>query len=154
MAAVPRSLRIPEALDTELNRELERRGATEWSAGVLSILDEALRMMRAPGIVFVEGRGGRRAAVAHSGLEVWEIVATWLEAGRSFEELRAAYPELSELQLRSALNYYALYPAEIDARLAREAAWTPERLARELPFTQPSARSDTQSAEPSFPSSA
>lgn len=94
-------------------------------------------MNRAPGVVFVEGRGGRRAAVAHSGLEVWEIVATWLEGGRSWETLRAAYPDLNDLQLRSALTYYALYPEDIDARLARETEWTPERVAHELPFTQP-----------------
>lgn len=135
------SLRVPEVLEAEIERELERRGEREWSAGVLELLDEALRMMRAPGVVFVEGRGGRRAAVAHSGLEVWEIIATWKEGGESWETLRTAYPELSELQLRSALNYYALYPAEIDTRLAREAAWTPERVASELPFTRPRPRS-------------
>ena len=140
MPTILHSLRVPEALEAEINRELERRGATEWSAGVLEILNEAIRMVRAPGIVFVEGRAGRRAAVAHSGLEVWEVVATWKETGESWEALRAAYPELSELQLRSALTYYQLYPEEIDARLAREAAWTPERVARELPFTRPPAK--------------
>lgn len=137
MAAVAHSLRIPEDLEAALNRELARRGQTEWSAGILAILDEAVRMNRAPGIVFVDGRGGRRAAVAHSGLEVWEIIATWLEGQRVWETLQTAYPHLNDLQLRSALNYYALYPAEIDTRLAREAEWTPERLAQELPFTQP-----------------
>jgi uncharacterized protein (DUF433 family) len=137
MASVLRSLRVPAALEVELERELERRGATEWSSGVVGILDEALRTLRAPGVVFVDGRPGRRAAVAHSGLEAWEIVATWKEGGESWEGLRTAYPELSELQLRAALNYHRLYPAEIDARLAREAAWTPERVAREMPFTQP-----------------
>jgi len=128
-------------LEDEIERELQRRGEREWSAGVLGILAEALRMTRAPGVVFVDGRGGRRAAVAHSGLEVWEIIATWKEGGESWETLQAAYPELSELQLRSALNYYQLYSEEIDTRLAREAAWTPERVASELPFTRPLPRS-------------
>lgn len=137
MPAAAHSLRVPSPLETELTRELRRRGAREWSAGVLAILDEAIRMARAPGIVFVEGRGGRRAAVAFSGLEVWEIVATWQEAGESWEQLRSAYAELSELQLRAALSYYRLYPDEIDERLEREAEWTPERVAAELPFTRP-----------------
>ena len=144
MPAVAHSLRVPESLERELNREIARRGAREWSAGVLSLREEAVRMSRAPGSVFVEGRGGRRAAVAFSGLEVWEIVATWREAGEAWEGLREAYPDLSELQLRSALNYYALYPAEIDARLALEAAWTPERVAAELPFSRPAAGGEAE----------
>jgi uncharacterized protein (DUF433 family) len=145
MAAVAHSLRIPEPLDREINREIARRGVREWSSGVLTILEEAVRMNRAPGIVFVEGRGGRRAAVAFSGLEVWEIVATWKEGGDSWPTLVDAYPELSELQLRAALNYYAVYPREIDERLALEAEWTPERLYQELPFTRPSYLRDEES---------
>lgn len=140
MGSTAHSLRVPEPLESELNREIARRGAREWSSGVLSLLDEAVRMSRAPGIVFVEGRGGRRAAVAFSGLEVWEIIATYREGGESWPALVEAYPELSELQLRSALNYYALYPREIDERLALEASWTPERVAEELTFSRPAGR--------------
>ncbi|HEX5725982.1 MAG TPA: DUF433 domain-containing protein [Longimicrobiaceae bacterium] len=88
-------------------------------------------MSRAPGIVFVEGRDGRRAAVASCGLEVWEIVATWREGGESWPTLVQAYPELSEVQLHTALSYYALYPQEIDERLVVEEMWTPERVAAE-----------------------
>ena len=136
MAAVSHSIRVPEALEREIRREIARRGVREWSTGVLSLLDEAIRMSRAPGIVFVNARDGRRAAVAFTGLEIWEIVATWKEGGERWEVLREAYEELSEPQLRAALNYYALYPVEIDARLEREAYWTPERVAAEMPFTQ------------------
>jgi hypothetical protein len=45
---------------------------------------------------------------------------------------RGDFEELSEQQLRAALQYYALYPTEIDARLAREAYWTPERVTAEF----------------------
>lgn len=143
MPSVAHSLRVPEPLESEINREISRRGTREWSTGVLSLLEEAVRMSRAPGIVFVEGRGGRRAAIAFSGLEVWEVIATWKEGGESWETLVTAYPELSELQLRAALNYYALYPREIDERLDLEASWTPERVAAELPFTRPSYRRES-----------
>ena len=138
MGAVPHSIRVPQELDEEIEREIRRRGVRDWTTGALSLLEEAIRMSRAPGIVFVEGRGGRRAAVAFSGLEVWEIVATWREAAQDWNRLREAYPELSEPQLRAALNYYRLYPAGVDQRLEMEEYWTPERLAAELPFTQPS----------------
>ncbi len=137
MSTTLHSLRVPAVMEAAIAHELERRGEREWSAGVLSILEEALRMTHAPGVVFVDGRGGRRPAVAHSGLEVWEIIATWSEANESWTDLRSAYPELSELQLRSAVNYYRMYPDEIDARLAKEASWTAERVASELPFSRP-----------------
>ena len=45
--------------------------------------------------------------------------------------LRRELPWLAEPQLRAAVAYYQLYPQEIDARLAREEDWTPERLRRE-----------------------
>ena len=92
-------------------------------------------MSRAPGVVFVDARDGRRAAIAFSGLEVWEIIRVW-KAHRDWEVLRSEFEELTEPQLRAAVNYYALYPQEIDARLEREEYWTPERVAAELPFSQ------------------
>jgi uncharacterized protein (DUF433 family) len=130
-----RSLRVPTELDREIRRELKRLGVKEWSAGVLQLITEALRARRAPGILFADSPTGRRALVAGTGLDVWEIVAAWKSLDRDMGRLRAAYDWLSEAQLRAALAYYELYPAEIDDRLTREAAWTPERTARELPFT-------------------
>jgi uncharacterized protein (DUF433 family) len=136
MAAVAHSIRVPEALENEIKREIARRGVREWSTGVLSLLDEAIRTSRAPGIVFVDARDGRRAAVAFSGMEVWEIIRFWKARNRNWEVFRSEFEDFTEAQLRAALNYYALYPAEIDARLEREDYWTPERVAAELPFTQ------------------
>lgn len=136
MAAVAHSIRVPEELEREIKREIARRGVREWSTGVLSLLDEAIRTSRAPGIVFVDARDGRRAAVPFTGLEVWEIIRFWNARGRDWEAFRGEFEELTEQQLRAALNYYALYPTEIDERLALEESWTPERVAAEMPFTQ------------------
>lgn len=91
-------------------------------------------MQRAPGITFMDGVTGRRAVVAGSGIDVWEVVASWRAGGESFGGLREGYPHLTEFQLRSALGYYRLFPEEIDDRLVRERAWTPERVRREFPF--------------------
>jgi uncharacterized protein (DUF433 family) len=135
MPAVAHSIRVPEALENEINREIARRGGGGWSSGVLALLEEAVRTSRSPGIVFVDARDGRRAAVAFTGLEVWEIIRFW-RAHRNYEVLRGEFEELTEMQLRAALNYYALYPKEIDERLEREEYWTPERVAAEMPFTQ------------------
>lgn len=94
-------------------------------------------MRRAPGIAFAQGPAGRRAVIAGTGLDVWEVIATWRAGGDSEEILRQSYPWLTEPQLRAALAYYQTYPAEIEARLEREAQWTPERVRREFPFARP-----------------
>lgn len=136
MSSVQHSIRVPERLDRDISREIRHRGERDWSKGAISLLEEAVRAARVPGVVFVQRRDGRRAAVAFSGLEVWEIVASWKEGGESWQVLAEAYPELSGSQLRAALAYYQAYPDEIDERLEREAYWTPERVAEELPFTR------------------
>jgi len=136
MASIQHSLRVPEALEREITREIQFRGERDWSKGAISLLEEAVRASRVPGILFVQRRDGRRPAIAFSGLEVWEIIATWKEGDESWEALVEAYPELSETQLRAAVAYYQAYPDEIDERLEREAYWTPERVAEELPFTR------------------
>lgn len=136
MASVQHSIRVPERLDREVSREIQHRGERDWSKGAISLIDEALRAARVPGVIFVQRREGRRAAIAFSGLEVWEIIATWKEGGESSEVLVEAYPDLSENQLRAALAYYRAYPEEIDERLEREAYWTAERVAEELPFAR------------------
>ncbi len=131
-----KGIRITDELDREIARESTERERT-WSALAAELLQEAIRMRRAPGIGFVDGAVGRRAVVAGTGLDVWEVVATWKACGGDFAKLRKSYPWLTEPQLRAPLSYYELYPAEIDARLEREARWTPERVAKELPFARP-----------------
>jgi uncharacterized protein (DUF433 family) len=132
-----RGIRVPGDLQEQVEREMERRGITEWSTMVVELLEEAVRMRRAPGIVFVDGATGRRPVVAGSGLEVWEVISTWKDVGRNYERLRAAYEWLTEPQLRSALSYYELYGDEVEARLERESQLTAERVQHELPFTRP-----------------
>ena len=70
-----------------------------------------------------------------SGIDVWEVVATYKSLAGSYGRLRRAYPQLSDAQLRAALNYYRHFKEEIDRRVARDAAWTPRKLAARHPFT-------------------
>jgi len=135
MATRVRDLQISDKLDREISQASAER-ATSWSALATELLEEALRMRHAPGVIFVDGPTGRRAALAGTGLYIWEIVATWRACGEDFGQLRGSYDWLTEPQLRAALAYYELYPTEVDARLEREAQWTPDRVARELPFTR------------------
>lgn len=85
------------------------------------LLAEAIRMRQVPGVLFVDGATGRRAVIAGTGLDVWEVIATWNELGKDDELLAQAYPWRSAVQLRSALGYYRLFPSDIDGRLDREA---------------------------------
>lgn len=124
MPTKTKSLRVPDDLLREIDAEFERSGTSEWSAGVIELLSEAIRMRRAPGVVFVDGPSGRRAVVAGTGLDIWEIVTTWIAVDCDRNRLCEAYDWLTEPQLRAAPAYCELYPTEIDARLAREAHWT------------------------------
>jgi len=129
----PRTIRLPEPLEEELAHEFARRGVKEWSSGVVDLLQEAVRTRRVPGIFFVDSITGRRPVLAGTGLDVWEVIATWKVVDRQEEKLRQAYPWLTAVQLRAAMTYYRFYPEEIDQRIALDESWTPERVREEFP---------------------
>ncbi|UCC24770.1 MAG: hypothetical protein JSU98_13695 [Gemmatimonadales bacterium] len=130
------SIRIPSDLDRLVEAERARNPRMSWSDQVVELLDEAIRVRRCPGIVFRDGAVGRRAVVEGTGVDVWAVVLAWQDCAAEWDALREEFSMLDEVQLRAALNYHALYPSEIDERIAREREWTAERLAAELPFAQ------------------
>jgi uncharacterized protein (DUF433 family) len=136
MPGKARGIRISDPVEREIEREAERRGES-FSAVASEVLKEGVRMRRVPGIAFTDGPSGRRATVAGTGLDVWEIIASWKAVGETMDALLEEYDWLNEFQLRSALAYYRMYPDEIDARLAREERWTPESIREEYPFLLP-----------------
>lgn len=136
MSARARGLRLPEELDGEIEREMRLRGTT-FSEVASSLLREAVRMRRVPGIVFMDGPVGRRASIAGTGLDVWEVIATFKSVEENRERLEASYEWLSDRQLSAALAYYGLYPEEIDARIEDEQSWTPEKLYAGFPHLRP-----------------
>jgi uncharacterized protein (DUF433 family) len=131
-----RGLRLPEELEKEIEREMTLRGAT-FSEVASSLLREAVRMRRVPGVVFMDGPVGRRASIAGTGLDVWEVISTFKSVGADHERLKASYEWLSDRQLSAALAYYDLYPQEIDTRIEEEDRWTPEKLYEEFPYLRP-----------------
>lgn len=136
MTMVAREIRVPGELEQEIAREADEQGMT-WADLSEELLTESIKTRRAPGIVFMDGPSGRRATVAGTGLDVWELIATWKACGQRDEALVESYPWLSESQRRAALSYYRLYPQEVEDRLRREETWTPERVRQELPFSVP-----------------
>ena len=94
-------------------------------------------MRRCPGIVFASGISGRRARVAGTGIEVWEVIAQYKSSNRDQKLLQRAFHWLTPGQIKAALGYYAAYPAEIDALIARNEQWTEETLKERHPALSP-----------------
>jgi uncharacterized protein (DUF433 family) len=128
MGTLQKSLRIPEDIAKAIE-ELADASDRDFSSAANELLAEAVRMRRCPGIVFADGPSGRRARIAGTGLDVWEVIATHDHLGRDLARLRETYHWLPEHQIRAALGYYAAYPDEIDRYIVRNARWTKERLA-------------------------
>ncbi len=124
----PTSFRLSSDLLVRLEGEAAASGTTV-SALVTSLLDEGLRVRRFPGVVFRDGPAGRRAGLV-GGPDVWEVVRDMqASSGRGEAKIRriAADAGLTVPQVRLAVDYYAAFPTEIDARLTLE-----ERTAAEL----------------------
>jgi uncharacterized protein (DUF433 family) len=136
VGTVQKSLRIPDDVASAIAETAEAAGR-DFSAVANELLMEAVKMRRCPGIVFADGPSGRRARIAGTGLDVWEVIATSRSLDGDPARLQAAYPWLSEPQLRAALGYAAIYPAEIEQQIARNASWTPARLAAQHPALVP-----------------
>jgi hypothetical protein len=136
MATTPISLELDAAT---VDRLAERGRETGQSQSELAqrYIEEGLRMERHPGIIFVDGPTGRRAAL-RGGPDVWEMMPTVLEAEGDFDaRIQAAvkWHGLSERAVRTAVAYYQEFPEEIDDRIEKNrvlaeehrTAWRAER---------------------------
>ncbi|OGP24983.1 MAG: hypothetical protein A2X93_07435 [Deltaproteobacteria bacterium GWC2_56_8] len=133
MSTIQKSLRIPEETIKEIEY-LARASKKDFTTVANELIEEAIRVHRCPGIVFTEGVSGKRARIAGTGIEVWEVVATYRSVGEDFERLSKSYHWLTVQQLKSALGYYRVYTAEIDAIIADNEALTPEEIRKRYPF--------------------
>jgi uncharacterized protein (DUF433 family) len=100
-------------------------------------LTETEKMKKVPGIVFADGPVGRRARVAGSGIDVFEVINIHRTCGEDPAATAEALDSLTQQQLQAAFAYYAAFPEEVDERLARDAEITPEYLRARFPQPQP-----------------
>ncbi len=133
MPTVQKSIRIQEKTLKEIE-QIARDTGKEFSVVTNELLDEAVRMQRCPGIVFTEGTTGRRARIAGTGIEVWEVIATYKGVGEDLKRLQKAYHWLTEQQLKSATGYYKTYPEEIDLLIKQNEGLTEEHVHKRYPF--------------------
>lgn len=114
-----KSFRLPEDLAARLARLAAEEGVSQTEL-VASLLDEGLKTRAFPGIVYRDGPAGRRAALA-AGPDVWEVIGTIKHvAGSGERKIRNAGRMLSldERWVRLAVEFYSVFPDEVDARIA------------------------------------
>ena len=126
----PISLRLSDEVRERLHQESRLTGSPVGSLAA-SLIDEGLRMRHFEGIVFRDGPAGRRAGLAR-GPDVWEIVRDLKRervSTRPRVELVIEETGLTEEAIMIASDYYAVYPEEIDARIALDdEAWEEMRV--------------------------
>jgi uncharacterized protein (DUF433 family) len=133
MPGVQKSFRLPPETLKEIE-QISKDTGKDVSTVTKDLLMEAIKMRRCPGILFAEGTTGRRARVAGTGIEVWEIVSTYRNVGKSAERLKKAYHWLTPEQLRGAIAYSETYPEEIDLLIEQNERWTEKKLKERYPF--------------------
>lgn len=126
----PFSMRLSTQMERLVNQEAKRTGRSK-GAIVEALADEALRMRLFPGIAFRGVDWERRAWVIGTALDVWQIV----DAHRDIDSIErmAEGGSANEQQIRLALDYYEMFPEEIDAAVADNRRPI-EQLEKEFPF--------------------
>jgi len=133
MPTIQKSIRIQERTLKEID-QIARDSGREFSAVANELLEEAIKIQRCPGIIFTEGTSGRKARIAGTGIEVWEVISTYKGVNKDFDRLSKAYHWLTEQQLRSALGYYRVYTEEIDRLIKQNEELTREHVHKRYPF--------------------
>lgn len=133
MRTTQKSIRLPDEAAQEIEN-LAKTVGKDFSSLARDLLVEAVKMRKCPGIVFADGPSGRRARIAGTGIDVWELIAAFKEMDENYGKLKDSYHWLGEAQLRSALSFYALYPEEIDEMMDRNERATAERIVERFPF--------------------
>jgi uncharacterized protein (DUF433 family) len=137
MPGIQKSLRLPPETMNEIERMAKETGQ-DFSNMTKDLLEEAIKMRRCPGILFAEGTSGRRARVAGTGIEVWEVIATFKSLNQDLKRLRKAYHWLSNEQLKAAVGYYTAYPHEINRLTDQNEGWDDVKVTDRYPFMRSS----------------
>ena len=133
MATVQKSIRLPVEAVKEIEALASGTGR-DFSGIARDLLIEAVKMRRCPGVTFADGPSGRRARIAGTGIDIWEFIATFKGLGENYNKLKKTYHWLNDQQIRSALSYYALYPDDIEEKIARNEKITQEQVIKRFPF--------------------
>jgi len=137
MATHHLTIRIDAGLARQV-KDLAGQQRRSTSYMINTLLDEALRLKRHPGIGFFDGAGGRRAILAGTGLSVYEVIQIWKAYGKDRGAALRHLAHLAPAHLDTALTYYAAFAEEVDRQIAEN---TPSaaRLTNRYPFIRTAA---------------
>jgi hypothetical protein len=126
----PTNVRFPDAVDQRLADYARQTGAKK-STVVVSAVREWLRMQAHPGVIFVATVTGERRAALSAGPQVWTVAEAWLQNDKDDRTaaLVADALGLSDVDVETALAYWADYKDEIDDLISRHHASQDEALA-------------------------
>lgn len=110
------SFRLPAETLARLDARAALLGTTRTTLAA-QFLEEGMRLVEHPGIVFTDGvRGERRAKIAGTRLAVWMVVEVIRANNNSLHEA-ADYLQIPVHWVEAAARYYAAYPGEIDREI-------------------------------------
>jgi uncharacterized protein (DUF433 family) len=114
------SIRVATSIFDELERRA-REVAESRNALAERYIAEGVRTDEHPDITFRQGALGRRAAIAGTRLDVWQVMQTVRDHDNSVDAA-AEYLSLPVMKVRAAVRYYAAYRDEVDDVAEREKA--------------------------------
>jgi uncharacterized protein (DUF433 family) len=112
----PMSLRLSEATIERLGQRAKRAHMPTRTLAQRYV-EEGLRMDEHPLVRFVDGPAGRRARLAGTGKDVWEVVATIRDSDNDLAAT-AEYLRTTLGVVQAAVTYYGAYRDEIDELIA------------------------------------
>src|SRR5207249_4733944 len=129
--SAPFSLRLSKRIDARVSA-LAKQTRRSKADVIESLIDEADRCRRYPGIAFRGEESTRRPWIVGSSFDVWQIIRA-LQDFQGDAERMARESEVSLRQIQLAVAYYHEFPAEIDEAIALDRRSLAE-LQAEYPF--------------------
>ena len=116
---VQRSFRLSASTSRLLDHRVGESGESR-NAMVDRLLNESLRIEKHPFIRFITGASGKREAhIVGTRWKVRQIIVTLKGEKGQLDSVIKGF-DLTELQVRAAVSYYADFSDEIDADIERE----------------------------------
>jgi uncharacterized protein (DUF433 family) len=113
----PISLRLPDSTIKRLGARAERVHLPPRTLAQRYV-EEGLRADEHPLVRFVDGPGGRRARLAGTGSDVWEVIASVRDNEGDVAET-ADYLQIRLGLVQAAVTYYGAYADEVDEWISR-----------------------------------